>query len=109
HRRGNRSAEFGERPDVEIDHLPLALGVELGEAADQPEPSIIDEEANNLAVRLDVGHQLGGCIALRQVYCDRPRVAQLLCELLQPVLAPGNEDKPVPAPRQLACELDSKP
>ena len=102
------AAEVGQRSDVEVDHLALALRVELGKAADQAETGVVDEELDGLAVRLDVGHQLGRGIRLRQIDRHRPGVAELLGQLVEPLLAPRGKDQPMAALRQLARELDSK-
>ena len=91
HARSDRTAEVGQGADIEIDHLPLALCVELGEAADQPEAGVVDQQVDSLAVRLDIRHQLGRGILLRQVDRHRPRIAELLRELLEPLLAPGGK------------------
>src|SRR5205085_3814079 len=54
-------------------------------------------------------HQLGRRTNLRQVERDRAGVAEFLGQLIQPVLAPGNEHEPVAALRELPGELDSEP
>ena len=83
-------------------------GVELGEAADETEAGIVDQQVDGFAVRFDVRHQLGGGVLLRQVDRDGSGVAELLRQLLQPILAPGRQHQPMPAFRQLAGELDAE-
>ena len=54
----------------------------------------------------DVGHQLGRRVLLRQVDGDGARVAELLRQRFEPVLAPRGQHKAMAALRQLARELD---
>ena len=50
------------------------------------------EQVDGFAVHLDVGQQLRGRILPRQVEGERPRIAELLRQLLQPLLASRNQD-----------------
>jgi len=43
HRRQDETSEFGQRPDIEIDHRALALGVLLLETAATAEASVVDQ------------------------------------------------------------------
>jgi hypothetical protein len=59
HCRRGRAAQVGQRADVEVDHLPLAFGLELREPTDQPEAGVVDQQLDGFAIGFDVGHQPG--------------------------------------------------
>ena len=109
HSRSDRAAEVGQRPDIEVDHLPLAPGIELGKAADQPEAGIVDEQFDLLAVGLKIGQQLRRRIRF-STGRSRPR-APCRAPWPAPRAGPCGEQR-APAggrARQLTRELDAKP
>ena len=89
---------------IDADNLCLALRVEFQEAAPEAEAGVVDEVIDLDPELLDLGRQLGRLgdeIALDHV-C---RGGELLGELLEAVLAAGDQDQVVAAGRELAGEL----
>ncbi len=106
HCRRNRSAQIGEGGDVEVDHLSLALRIEFGKAPDEAEAGVVDEEIDDLSIRLKVGHQLRRGVRLRKIERHGASLSKLLCKFLEPLFAARDEDDRMAALRQLARKLN---
>ncbi len=81
HRRDERAGEDDDRLAVDPDHLRLALGGELGEAAAEAEAGVVDQEVDVGAEGRDLPGELVGVraeIAGDDVGGDRELVGQLL-------------------------------
>jgi len=100
--------QFGQRAAIEIDHLPLARAVELGETPRQPEPGIVHEARDLLAVRGKVGHEPSRRARLAEVDRYGTGIAQLGSKRCKPILAPCDQHQLLPACGQLAGEVDAE-
>ena len=87
---------------------PLPLAVQLGKAAGEPEAGIIDQQIGMLAMGGEVGHQPVDRAGQAQILADRPGIAELCGQRVEPVLAAGNEHQPLALRRQLAGEIDAE-
>ena len=101
--------KLDQRAAIEVDHLPLALAVQLGETAGQAEAGVVDQQLDMFAVGGEVGHQPVGRAGQAQIRSDRAGIAKLGRQRVEPILAAGDEHQPLALGRQLPGEIDAQP
>ena len=108
HGGGDGAAKLRQRAAVEIDHLPLARGIQLHKRSAQAESRIVDEDVDLLARLFEVAHERGGRARPGQVDFDRPCIAELRRERIEAVLAARRKDQPMTFGGKLPRELDAQ-
>ena len=111
HRGQDEVAELGQRADVEVDHLALAVERPVGEPAGEAEAGIVDQRLDAQALRPRTSAiRLSAAPGQGEVGGeDMDVAAELGLQRLEPVAAPGDQHQLLAARAALAREFGAEP